>query len=96
MGNKNDGMEAVKKVREKGTPFYDYILMDIRMPIMDGYEATRHIRALGTEISRIPILAMTANAFEEDRKLVLESGMNDHITKPIDINTLMTTLTKFL
>ena len=67
--------------------------MDVQMPIMDGYEATRAIRALDDpQLANIPILAMTANAFEEDRREALRSGMNGHIAKPISIDTLMETL----
>ena len=91
-----DGDIAVEKMKEAQAGDYDIILMDIQMPTMNGYEATRHIRALGTEISKIPILAMTANAFEEDRKAALEAGMNEHIVKPIDIEKLKAVLTKFL
>ena len=91
-----DGTIAVEKMTTATAGAYDLILMDIQMPIMDGYEATRRIRALGTEISKIPILAMTANAFEEDRKAALEAGMNEHIAKPIDTSKLKETLAKFL
>ena len=91
-----DGDIAVEKMKNAKLGDYDLVLMDVQMPRMDGYEATRQIRALGTGISRIPILAMTANAFEEDRKLAIESGMNEHIPKPIDINRLRDTLAKFL
>ena len=91
-----DGIYAVEKIKNAGPGDYDLILMDVQMPIMDGYEATRQIRALGTEISRIPILAMTANAFEEDRKLALAAGMNEHIAKPIDLDILKATLSRFL
>ena len=91
-----DGTIAVEKIRMAGPGDYDLILMDIQMPIMNGYEATRQIRALGTEISTIPILAMTANAFEEDRKAALEAGMNEHIAKPIDVKKLKTTLARFV
>lgn len=87
---------AVEKMRSAQSGAYDLVLMDIQMPTMDGYEATRQIRALGTEISAIPILAMTANAFEEDRKLALEAGMNEHIAKPIDMEKLKKMLAKFL
>lgn len=91
-----NGKEALQIVKNANKDDFDAILMDIQMPIMDGYTATKQIRALNTEISKVPILAMTANAFEEDRKLVLEAGMNEHIAKPIDITKLMETLAKFL
>ena len=76
---------------------YDLILMDIQMPKMDGYEATRQIRALEeTYSAQIPIVAMTANAFEEDREKAFEAGMNGHLAKPIKISELMKTLNKVL
>ncbi|MDR0570079.1 MAG: response regulator [Clostridiales Family XIII bacterium] len=76
---------------------YDMIFMDIHMPEMDGYEATRRIRALGTEkASSIPIVAMTANVFREDIERCLAAGMNDHVGKPIDIDELMARLNKYL
>ena len=72
---------------------YDLILMDIQMPEMDGYEATQAIRSLKEpEKAGIPIIAMTANAFDEDRKRALESGMNDHVAKPIDPQRLIEAL----
>ena len=71
--------------------------MDVQMPVMDGYEATRAIRALeNRKLASIPILAMTANAFEEDRQTALKSGMNGHIAKPINIDTLFKTLDSIL
>ena len=91
-----DGTVAVAKMKAAKPGDYDIILMDIQMPIMDGYEATRRIRALPAALSKIPIIAMTANAFEEDRKPALAAGMNEHIAKPIDINRLKTVLTAFL
>ena len=84
----NDGTVAVDMMRNAKTGDYDLILMDIQMPVMDGYEATRKIRALGTEVSRIPIIAMTANAFKEDREAALEAGMDEHVAKPVDIDKL--------
>ena len=76
---------------------YDLILMDVQMPVMDGYNATRAIRALEDPVkAAIPIVAMTANAFDEDRMLALEAGMNGHIAKPIDIAVLMKTLQEIL
>ena len=72
---------------------YDLIFMDIQMPKMDGYIATREIRTLkNNKKANIPIIAMTANAFEEDKKKAFKAGMNAHITKPIDIETMLTAL----
>ena len=88
-----DGMEAVKKCREND---YDLILMNIQMPHMNGYEATKNIRGLPDGRCRIPIIAMTANAFEEDRKRAIESGMNGYVTKPIKIEELISTIKKIL
>lgn len=81
---------------EKSEPgYYDLILMDIQMPIMNGYEATRAIRSLGNkELASVVIIAMTANAFEEDKKAALDAGMNDHIAKPIDVEVLFEVLGK--
>ena len=71
--------------------------MDIQMPVMDGYEATHRIRSMeDKELAEIPIIAMTANAFEEDKKRVLESGMNGYLPKPIDIKKMMKTLGEVL
>ena len=96
-----DGDIAVKKVRaaaQAGDPRrYDAILMDIQMPRMNGYEAARAIRALpGLEGCRLPIVALSANAFEEDRQKSLAAGMDDHVSKPIDILQLKETLAKYL
>ena len=70
-------------------------LMDIQMPIMDGYEATKIIRSFNNKNAQIPIIAMTANAFEEDRKHALQLGMNEHLAKPVDIEKLKDVLTKY-
>ena len=76
---------------------YDLILMDVQMPKMDSYEATRSIRALDVpKAENIPIIAMTANVFREDIERCLEAGMNDHIGKPIDFNEMMTILKEYL
>ncbi len=91
-----DGSEAVEMMTSADADKYDLILMDVQMPTMDGYEATRQIRALNTRASRIPIIAMTANAFEEDRKTAIEAGMDGHVAKPIDIDALTSTLKRFL
>ena len=90
-----DGTDAVARMTEAAEDAYDLILMDIQMPKMDGYTATREIRTLrSNKKANIPIVAMTANAFEEDRQKALKAGMNAHIAKPIDVNILMRTLDK--
>lgn len=83
-----NGVQAVEKVRNSAPGDIDIVLMDIQMPEMDGYEATREIRSLKGEIANIPIVAVTANAFEEDRKNALEAGMNEHVPKPIKLADL--------
>lgn len=92
-----DGDIAVEKMRNASMNQYDLILMDIQMPHMNGYDATRAIRALPDSYSsNIPIIAMTANAFEEDRRNAYEAGMNAHIAKPINVINLMNTLSEML
>ena len=77
--------------------YYDLVLMDIQMPIMDGYEAVKHIRALENEgLANIPIIAMTANAFEEDKRKALETGMDAYVSKPIDIDKMLETMMDIL
>ena len=88
-----DGTEAIERMNEVDDDRYDLIFMDIQMPKMDGYIATREIRTLkNNKKANIPIIAMTANAFEEDKKKAFKAGMNAHITKPIDIETILTVL----
>ena len=88
-----DGAVAVQKIKQAAPGQYDLILMDIQMPNLDGYEATRQIRALpDAEKASIPIFAMTANAFEEDRQNALAAGMNGHIAKPLDVPHLLRVL----
>ncbi len=88
-----DGTVAVDKVSHSQPGYYSLVLMDIQMPVMNGYEATKAIRALpDPALASIPIVAMTANAFDEDRRLALECGMNDHVAKPINVNTLIQVL----
>ena len=88
-----DGAVAVQKIKQAAPGQYDLILMDIQMPNLDGYEATRQIRTLpDAEKASIPIFAMTANAFEEDRQNALEAGMNGHIAKPLDVPHLLRVL----
>lgn len=92
-----DGEIAVQKMKQAAPGQYDLILMDIQMPRMDGYEATRQIRALPDAAKAgIPIFAMTANAFEEDRQNALKAGMDGHIAKPLDIPHLLQVLTDVL
>lgn len=86
-------MEMLKKMPED---YYDMILMDIQMPEMDGYEATKRIRNLDDARADIPIVAMTANVFEEDRQKALESGMNAHVSKPVDMNMLFKVMAQIL
>lgn len=86
----SNGKEAVDKASDNT---YDVILMDIQMPIMDGYEATKELRKLG---NRTPIIAMTANAFSEDRKKAKEVGMDGYISKPIDVKSLASTIMNIL
>jgi CheY-like chemotaxis protein len=87
-----DGVEAVKQAKER---HYDLILMDMQMPKMNGIEATQVIRAL-PGYARTPIVAMTANAFDEDRQKCLDAGMNDHIGKPVEPRHLYETLLRWL
>lgn len=92
-----DGTIAVEKMKQAVPGQYDLILMDIQMPKMDGYEATRQIRVLDKPYAaQIPIVAMTANAFEEDKEKAFESGMNGHLAKPIKIPELLKTLNQVL
>ena len=92
-----NGKIAVEKVEAASADRYDLILMDIQMPEMDGYEATRRIRALpDAKKAALPIVAMTANAFEDDRKNALHAGMNGHIAKPLDIQKLFQVLSEML
>ena len=92
-----NGQIAVDMLRRSQPGYYRLVLMDIQMPVMDGYGAARAIRALEDQkLADIPILAMTANAFEEDRQEALRAGMNGHIAKPINIDTLFDTLEQVL
>nr|WP_325205036.1 response regulator [uncultured Oscillibacter sp.] len=91
-----NGQMCVAKFEESPAGYYDAILMDVRMPVMDGYEATAAIRRLEREDAEIPIIAMTADAFSEDIQKCLECGMNDHLAKPIDVQTVAYKLKKYL
>ena len=92
-----DGVECVDMLEKAANGTYQLILMDIQMPVMNGYDAARKIRGLDDpQKANIPIIAMTANAFTEDRQVALDAGMNDHIAKPINMDVLVPTLRKYL
>ena len=92
-----NGKEAVEKIAAADTGYYDAVLMDVQMPIMNGYEATKEIRNLSDRAkASVPIIAMTANAFDEDRKAALAAGMNAHIAKPIDEDKVIQVLSNLL
>ena len=93
----NDGVACIDMIEKADAGYYKMILMDIQMPVMNGYDATLAIRNLNdTKKARIPIIAMTANAFAEDAKKALSVGMNDHVAKPIDMNILVPAMMKYL
>lgn len=93
----NDGVACIDMIEKADADYYKLILMDIQMPVMNGYDATLAIRKMkDTKKSMIPIIAMTANAFAEDVQKVLSVGMNDHVAKPVDINILVSTMMKYL
>ncbi len=95
--NVENGKEACDTLENSKPGYFDIVLMDIQMPVMNGFEATKRIRKFkNKEIANIPILAMTANAFEEDKKAAKEAGMNGHLAKPIDIPKLIETLKEIL
>lgn len=92
-----DGKEAVEKIGSSTPGYYDIILMDIQMPVMDGYEATKQIRKLSNKlVANVPVVAMTANAFEEEKRLALSCGMNGHIAKPINVSVLFDTIKQII
>lgn len=92
-----NGVICVEKLEKAPEGYYDLILMDVQMPDMDGYDATRKIRRLDDpEKAKIPIIAMTANTFAKDRKMALSSGMDDYVSKPVDMNLLVPLLEKYL
>ena len=97
MESAEDGVQAVKAFEDSPEGYYDLILMDIQMPNMDGYEATRHIRALKRLDARtVPIFAMTANAFAEDVEKSKEAGMDAHISKPLDVHAVYKQMNEYL
>ncbi len=92
-----DGRAGVALFRSSSPNYYDVILMDVRMPVMDGVEATKAIRALGrADAKTVPILAMTADAFQEDIQKCLDAGMDGYILKPIDPQLMYSTLARVL
>ena len=91
-----NGKLCATKFEESPIGYYSAILMDVRMPVMDGYEATAAIRGLEREDADLPIIAMTADAFSEDIQKCLECGMNDHLAKPIDVQAVAYKLKKYL
>jgi CheY-like chemotaxis protein len=91
-----NGEICVAQFKKSPVGYYDAVIMDVRMPVMNGYEATRAIRELDREDSDIPVIAMTADAFSEDIQKCLECGMNDHLAKPIDIQAVTRKLKKYL
>lgn len=92
-----DGTDAVEMVKKSEENYYDVILMDVQMPIMNGYEATRTIRSMErSDVKTLPIIAMTANALEEDKQAALKNGMNAHISKPLDMDIFMQVLGQYL
>lgn len=93
----SNGQEALEKLEHAEPGYYDLVLMDVMMPVMDGYEATRRIRKMSDPaIANIPIIAMTANAFEEDRTASMNAGMNEHLAKPFRIEELHDIMHRFL
>lgn len=93
----DNGQIAVEMLQKSEPGYYKLILMDIQMPVMNGYEATKAIRGLeNRELASIPIIAMSANAFEEDKREAMECGMNGHIAKPIDVDAMFDTLNDVL
>ena len=89
----NDGVVCIDMIEKADADYYKMILMDIQMPVMNGYDATLTIRKMkDTKKARIPIIAMTANAFEEDRKKAIKAGMNAHIAKPISVDIILENL----
>lgn len=91
-----NGREAVERIENVSENWYDIVFMDVQMPVINGYEATAAIRALPGRRGQIPIIAMTANAFAEDVQLAKNTGMDEHIAKPLDFEKLNTVMEKYL
>ncbi|NOX25735.1 MAG: response regulator [Deltaproteobacteria bacterium] len=93
----NNGLQALERISAEMNPqWFDIVFMDIQMPVMDGYTATRKIRAAGAPLSNVPIVAMTAHAMESERRKCLQNGMNDHVAKPIDPELLLKVLVRWI
>lgn len=91
-----DGKEAVEAFYASKEYYYDLILMDVMMPVMNGYEATKQIRSLDRKDAKeVPIIAMTANAFTKDKQDAIEAGMNEHVAKPLDIKLLLRVISRY-
>lgn len=90
-----NGSIAVNILKKSKEGDFNAIFMDIQMPVMDGYQATKEIRSMNTPLAQIPIIALTANAFEEDKNKCFAVGMNDHIAKPVSSKKIIETLKKF-
>ena len=91
----DDGLVAVEIIKDKGIGYFDFVLMDIQMPQMNGYEATKKIRELQKPGENLPIFALSANSFEEDKAHSKEAGMDEHIAKPIDVDELIGLFCKY-
>lgn len=92
-----NGVKCVEMLEKAEDDYYSLILMDIQMPVMDGYDATQKIRVLPEQKkAEIPIIAMTANAFSEDRNRALDAGMNGFVSKPVDMNDLVPIILKYV
>ena len=92
----SNGKEAVGKFLSSSLFYYDVILMDIMMPLMNGLDATKTIRNTGRSDASVPIIAMTANAYEEDKKECIRAGMNEHIAKPLEEREIMVAISKYV
>ena len=91
-----NGQICVEKFEQSEPGYFDVVLMDIRMPVMNGYDAAKNIRALTRKDANLPIIAMTADAFSDDIQRCLDCGMNEHVAKPIDVSRLTQLLKKYL
>ena len=91
-----DGLQCIEELKKMPENYYDVILMDVQMPNMDGYTATQRIRDLDDSRAEIPIIAMTANAYDEDRRKAQEAGMDGFLAKPLDVDEMMRLLAQII